>query len=73
MLCDFGPRQQEGQFEEISNLTPEQHQDDGLKKSILSKYNMVPLEQNFDAGKYNYMYRVMRTASLVIKDGKLIS
>ena len=66
ILCIFGPGQQESQFEEISNLTPEQQQDDGLKNSILSKYNIVRLEWDLDAGKYNYMYRVMGTASLVI-------
>ena len=44
MLCIFGPGQQEGQFEEMSNLTEEQQQDDEFKKSILAKYNMVPLE-----------------------------
>ncbi len=44
MLCIFGPGQQEGQFEEMRNLTEEQQQDDEFKKSILAKYNMVPLE-----------------------------
>ena len=44
MICIFGPGQQEGQFEEMSNLTEEQQQDDALKKSILAKYNMIPLE-----------------------------
>jgi len=28
----------------MRNLTEEQQQDDELKKSILAKYNMVPLE-----------------------------
>lgn len=44
MLVVFGPGNQAGQFEEMSKLTPEQQEDDEYKKSILAKYNMVPLE-----------------------------
>jgi mannose-6-phosphate isomerase-like protein (cupin superfamily) len=41
MLIIFGPGEQEGQFEELVALTPEQQQDDDIKNEIFARYNRI--------------------------------
>jgi quercetin dioxygenase-like cupin family protein len=44
MLIIFGPGEQEGQFEELMALTPEEQQDDAVKAAIFAKYNRVNVD-----------------------------